>query len=125
MLLLVEQVASDFFKLIPCCFVIAKAAGVLFVSTRRPEKGGGGGATDAIKAYQEQASTKHGRHLRRLLIFPEGTTTNGKQILQLRTGAFVAGLPVRPVLLRYRWSNRNPAFTGSLGGAVFKIISSW
>ena len=118
------SVASDFFQLIPCVFLIAKAAGVLFVS-QNARKNGGRKNVDIIKAYQESASTVHGRHLRRLLIFPEGTTSNGRQILKLRTGAFVAGLPVRPVLLRYRWRNTNPSFTGSFSGAVWRIIGSW
>lgn len=34
-------------------------------------------------------------------IFPEGTTTNGRYLLRFRTGAFVAGLPVAPILLKY------------------------
>ncbi|KAK1868812.1 hypothetical protein I4F81_011295 [Pyropia yezoensis] len=36
-----------------------------------------------------------------LAIFPEGTTTNGRFLLRFRTGAFVAGLPVSPVVLSY------------------------
>ena len=31
----------------------------------------------------------------------QGTTTNGKYLLPFRTGAFVAGKPVQPVLLQY------------------------
>ncbi|MBN3308604.1 LPCT4 acyltransferase, partial [Amia calva] len=36
-----------------------------------------------------------------VLIFPEGTTTNGKALIKFKTGAFVAGVPVQPVLLHY------------------------
>lgn len=36
-----------------------------------------------------------------LVLFPEGTTTNGKYLLTFKTGAFVAGLPVQPVILTY------------------------
>ncbi|KAL5467614.1 hypothetical protein EMCRGX_G031872 [Ephydatia muelleri] len=38
----------------------------------------------------------------RLLIFPEGTTTNRKALLQFKHGAFSPGLPVQPVVIRYR-----------------------
>lgn len=38
---------------------------------------------------------------RPLLIFPEGTTTNGDSILDFKKGAFVSGKPVRPVLIVY------------------------
>ena len=36
-----------------------------------------------------------------ILLFPEGTTTNGKVLLPFKTGAFLAGKPLQPVLIRY------------------------
>ncbi|KAK7910463.1 hypothetical protein WMY93_015147 [Mugilogobius chulae] len=36
-----------------------------------------------------------------MLMFPEGTTTNGKALIKFKPGAFLAGVPVQPVLLRY------------------------
>lgn len=47
---------------------------------------------------------------RPLLIFPEGTTTNGNAVGTFRKGAFTSGLPVRPVALFYtgRWNPNNP-----------------
>merc|ERR1712176_1178520 len=38
---------------------------------------------------------------RPLLIFPEGTTTNGQGLIKFKQGAFLAGAPVRPLLLVY------------------------
>lgn len=38
---------------------------------------------------------------RPLLIFPEGKTTNGEALLPFKKGAFMAGLPVRPVIMVY------------------------
>jgi len=35
------------------------------------------------------------------VIFPEGTTTNGKALIRFRTGAFAAGNTVQPVALRF------------------------
>jgi hypothetical protein len=107
-------VASDFFKMIPCFAAIGHSIGVLFVPNRsrsKPEPGvrSKPGATALVRAYQQAATGPLGRHLRRLVVFPEGTTTNGSQILALRTGAFVSGLPVQPVVLRYHWRRRNPA----------------
>lgn len=40
-------------------------------------------------------------HARPLLLFPEGTTTNGRFLLPFKTGAFLAGLPLQPVVIRY------------------------
>lgn len=38
---------------------------------------------------------------RPLLIFPEGTMTNGHEVVDFKKGAFVAGLPVRPTIVVY------------------------
>ena len=35
------------------------------------------------------------------LIFPEGTTTNGKALISFKPGAFIPSMPVQPVLIRY------------------------
>uniref|UniRef100_A0A2M4BPC0 Putative phosphate acyltransferase n=1 Tax=Anopheles marajoara TaxID=58244 RepID=A0A2M4BPC0_9DIPT len=36
-----------------------------------------------------------------ILIFPEGTCSNGKAVVQFKPGAFGPGLPVQPVAIRY------------------------
>ena len=36
-----------------------------------------------------------------LLIFPEGSTSNAKALMPFKSGAFVPGKPVQPVLIRY------------------------
>ncbi len=45
-----------------------------------------------------------------LLIFPEGTTTNGQQLLEFQRGAFATGKPVQPMLLRYPFKHLDPSF---------------
>ncbi|KAK4483434.1 hypothetical protein RD792_010621 [Penstemon davidsonii] len=37
----------------------------------------------------------------RVLLFPEGTTSNGRLILSFQLGAFIPGYPVQPVIVRY------------------------
>lgn len=46
-----------------------------------------------------------------LAMFPEGTTTNGSVLLRFRTGAFVAGLPVLPLVMRHGTHAYDPHFT--------------
>jgi lysophosphatidylcholine acyltransferase/lyso-PAF acetyltransferase len=36
-----------------------------------------------------------------IFIFPEGTCTNGKVMIDFKPGAFYPGVPVQPVLIRY------------------------
>ncbi|KAM9717198.1 lysophospholipid acyltransferase LPCAT4 [Menidia menidia] len=56
-----------------------------------------------------------------MLMFPEGTTTNGRALLKFKPGAFLAGVPVQPVLLRYpnrvdtvRWTYKGTTWTEAL-----------
>nr|XP_043620677.1 lysophospholipid acyltransferase LPEAT2 [Erigeron canadensis] len=37
----------------------------------------------------------------RVLLFPEGTTTNGRQLISFQLGAFIPGFPIQPVVIRY------------------------
>jgi len=57
---------------------------------------------------------------RPLLLFPEGTTSNGDAILQFKKGAFVPGAPVRPVVLTYTgsWHPANTNFKTSSSGEL-------
>eukprot|EP00913_Durusdinium_trenchii_P034301 g32093.t1 len=47
-----------------------------------------------------------------LLLFPEGTTSNGQGLLEFRKGAFVPGVPVRPAVLCYTgsWDPANTSY---------------
>lgn len=45
-----------------------------------------------------------------LVIFPEGTTTNGNDIIPFKLGAFESLTPVMPVVLLYEYSAYSPAF---------------
>lgn len=45
-----------------------------------------------------------------MMLFPEGTTTNGNYLLPFKTGAFVAGTPVQPVILKYPYRRFSPAW---------------
>jgi hypothetical protein len=47
----------------------------------------------------------------------QGTTTNGKFLLQFKTGAFLAGTPVQPVILKYD--------TVSVYRSVMISLASW
>jgi len=47
-----------------------------------------------------------------LLVWPEGTTSNGKGLKEFKTGSFAPGQPVRPVILKYTgdWDPANVNF---------------
>ena len=43
----------------------------------------------------------------------------------LMVGAFVSGLPVQPLCLKYSWTNRNPAYTSSFLSSIFVVLTGW
>ena len=48
---------------------------------------------------------------RPMLLFPEGTTTNGLYLLPFKSGAFLAGCALQPVILQYQQVIHPPRFT--------------
>ncbi|CAN9503762.1 unnamed protein product [Ophioblennius macclurei] len=56
-----------------------------------------------------------------IMIFPEGTCTNRSGLILFKAGAFIPGLPVQPVILRY--PNKLDTVTWTWKGpGVFKIL---
>lgn len=45
-----------------------------------------------------------------VVIFPEGTTSNGRYLMHFHRGAFAAGAPVKPVILHYPFENFSPSW---------------
>lgn len=43
-------------------------------------------------------------------LFPEATTTNGRSMVSFKTGAFMPGLPVQPVVITYPYTSFDPAW---------------
>ncbi|KAG6498304.1 hypothetical protein ZIOFF_046216 [Zingiber officinale] len=72
-----------FFELIPTMVASESHDALPFVGT-------------IIRAMQRKASSNE---FPRVMLFPEGTTTNGRFLLSLRPGAFLPGLPVQPVVV--------------------------
>lgn len=79
------------------CLICFSCAGMqcIFVERLTTKRGN---ATELVATRQRILS--RGDDVPQLCIFPEGTTTNGNYLLPFKTGAFVAGEPVLPVLIR-------------------------
>ncbi|XP_059211437.1 lysophospholipid acyltransferase LPCAT4 [Centropristis striata] len=66
-----------------------------------------------------------------MLIWPEGTTTNGSALIKFKPGAFVAGVPVQPVLLRYpnqldtvRWTYKGTSWLEALWHTASQLYTN-
>ncbi len=99
-------IAKASVRRVPLVGVIAAAMECVFVE--RETKNGGPGAAALVLERARRCATQP--HCRPLLAFPEGTTSNGAYLLPFRTGAFLAGVPVQPILLRYHGTRFSPAF---------------
>lgn len=61
-----------------------------------------------------------------VVVFPEGTTSNGKQLIKFHTGGFLSGSPVKPVVLRYPYEHFSPAWESiSAGKHIFRLLTQF
>jgi 1-acyl-sn-glycerol-3-phosphate acyltransferase len=74
------------------------------------ERTAGGGSAGGGVAARITARVRDGRWPM-VILAPEGTCGDGRCVLRFRTGAFVPGAPVLPVLLSYESTHCNPAWT--------------
>ena len=62
---------------------------------------------------------------RQLLVFPEGTTTNGRALVHFKSGSFQSGVPVQPVLARFPGMNRPDTLTWTWGQSYGILGCAW
>ena len=78
---------------IPLVGRIARAAQTIFVARRDPK------SKHRAAAELRRRATEPGWPP--LLVFPEGTCTNGRALIHFKAGAFAIGAPVQPITLEY------------------------
>ncbi|KNA17931.1 hypothetical protein SOVF_075300 [Spinacia oleracea] len=103
---------------LPLVGLMSKCLGCVYVQREDKSsdfKGVSGVVTERIKEAHENSDAPL------MLIFPEGTTTNGNFLLPFKTGAFIAGAPVLPVILRYPYRRFSPAWD-SISGVRHVIL---
>ena len=65
--------------------------------------------------------SSHSSHLERLLIFPEGTLTNGSCVVPFKLGAFEPLAPVQPLRLEYSNPHYSICDLGTVEGIAFML----
>ena len=101
-------VAKATIRKLPLVGVISETMGCIYVE--RESRGAEGNGAAALVRDRLLKRARDPASCQPLLLFPEGTTTNGKYLLPFKSGAFLTGAPVQPVLLRYRWRRFSPAW---------------
>lgn len=90
---------------IPGVHALGAASQCVFVNRQRPESRTACKDAIAVRAAPEWSGFP-------LMIFPEGTTTNGKVLVQFKPGPFIPGVPIQPVVLRYTWAHYDMSYVG-------------
>ncbi|GMI64969.1 LYSOPHOSPHATIDYLETHANOLAMINE ACYLTRANSFERASE1 [Hibiscus trionum] len=97
---------------LPLIGLIGKCLGCVYVQRESKSsdfKGVAGIVTNRVcNAHQNKLAPM-------MMLFPEGTTTNGDFLLPFKTGAFLTGAPVVPVILRYPYQRFSPAWDSISG----------
>ncbi|XP_071717800.1 lysophospholipid acyltransferase LPEAT2-like isoform X2 [Rutidosis leptorrhynchoides] len=86
-------VASESHDSMPFVGVIIRAMQVIYVNRFSYQS-----RKHAVNEIKRKASSNK---YPRVLLFPEGTTTNGRQLISFQLGAFISGYPIQPVVIRY------------------------
>ncbi|KAJ3687000.1 hypothetical protein LUZ61_016164 [Rhynchospora tenuis] len=103
---------------LPVVGLISKCLGCIFVQreTRTSELLGVSGLVT-----QRIEEARLNRHCPVVMIFPEGTTTNGEYLLPFKTGAFLGGAPVLPIIIKYPYQRLSLAWE-SISGVPHAIL---
>ena len=60
--------------------------------------------------------------LPKLIVYPEGTTTSGHQMIRFHLGAFRSGAPIQPIVLRFPYEYFNFGWTTSIAAWKYFLI---
>jgi 1-acyl-sn-glycerol-3-phosphate acyltransferase len=101
-ILMVERICPGFIskkavESYPFIGYVATCIGCIFVD--RNDKTNRGNSLNQV--VDKQRNIYSGEDTSKLLIFPEGTTTNTTSIIQFKKGAFVTKLPIKPIVIKF------------------------
>ncbi|XP_004499133.1 lysophospholipid acyltransferase LPEAT1-like isoform X2 [Cicer arietinum] len=97
---------------LPLVGLISKCLGCIYVqreSKTSDFKGVSAVVTERIREAHRNTSAPV------MMLFPEGTTTNGEYLLPFKSGGFLANAPVLPVILNYHYQRFSPAWDSISG----------
>ncbi|KAI3953054.1 hypothetical protein MKW92_045716 [Papaver armeniacum] len=97
---------------LPLVGLISKCLGCVYVQRElksSEQKGVSGVLTKRVLEAQKNRAAPM------MMLFPEGTTSNGDYLLPFKSGAFLSKAPVLPVILRYPYQRFSPAWDSISG----------
>ncbi|KAI0493950.1 hypothetical protein KFK09_024080 [Dendrobium nobile] len=111
-------VASESHDTLPFVGTIIRAMQVIYVDRFSPSS-----RKNAVNEIKRKASCNN---FPRVLLFPEGTTTNGRFLISFQNGAFIPSLPIQPVVVRYPFVHFDQSWGQiSLAKLMFKMFTQF
>ncbi|PKA66348.1 Lysophospholipid acyltransferase LPEAT2 [Apostasia shenzhenica] len=111
-------VASESHDTLPFVGTIIRAMQVIYVDRFSPSS-----RKNAVNEIKRKASCNE---FPRVLLFPEGTTTNGRFLISFQLGAFIPTLPIQPVVVRYPHVHFDQSWGSiSLAKLMFKMFTQF
>lgn len=108
-------VASESHDILPFVGTIIRAMQVIYV-----DRFSSSSRKNAVNEIKRKALCSK---FPRLLLFPEGTTTNGRFLISFQHGAFIPCLPIQPVVVRYPHLHFDQSWGNiSLAKLMFKMF---
>ncbi|XP_071705971.1 lysophospholipid acyltransferase LPEAT2-like [Rutidosis leptorrhynchoides] len=111
-------VASESHDSMPFVGTIIRAMQVIYVNRFSHQS-----RKHAVNEIKRKASSDR---FPRLLLFPEGTTTNGRLLISFQLGAFIPSYPIQPVVVRYPHVHFDQSWGHiSLGRLMFRMFTQF
>ncbi|KAJ6334948.1 hypothetical protein OIU78_011730 [Salix suchowensis] len=111
-------VAAESHDSMPFVGTIIRAMQVIYVNRFLPSS-----RKQAVDEIKRKASCDK---FPRVLLFPEGTTTNGKVLISFQLGAFIPGYAIQPIIVRYPHVHFDQSWGDiSLGMLMFKMFTQF
>ncbi|KAJ4776558.1 Lysophospholipid acyltransferase LPEAT2 [Rhynchospora pubera] len=111
-------VASESHDSMPFVGTIIRAMQVIYVDRFSPAS-----RKFAVNEIKRKAASNN---FPRVMLFPEGTTSNGRFMLSFQHGAFVPGFPVQPVVVRYPYVHFDQSWGNiSLAMLMFRMFTQF
>ena len=111
-------VAKEAVRDLPGIGKTATAIGCIYVGRDSAESRSA--AKEAITArLKEKMAAPRSQDCNQLVVFPEGTTTNGYGVIEFRRGAFEANVPFQPARIEYSNLQYSMAMVGVLDHACY------
>ncbi|OWM64981.1 lysophospholipid acyltransferase LPEAT2 isoform X2 [Punica granatum] len=112
------MVASESHDSLPFVGTIIRAMQVIYVNRFSPSS-----RKHAVNEIKRKAACDR---FPRVLLFPEGTTTNGKFLISFQLGAFIPGFAIQPVVVRYPHMHFDQSWGNiSLGRLMFRMFTQF